>query len=119
MANQNDAVGRERRRHKRFPCDGFAEGVAFRSKALFRGRLKDISQSGCFVETRAHLNLPRLAEVEVRFTAFGLKVKVLAKVMNLRPGKGAGFSFLSEDPRLDQAFHSMIERLLAQEPTGA
>jgi hypothetical protein len=86
---------------------------------LFRGRLRDISQSGCFVETRAHLNLPRLAEVEVRFAACGLKLTVLARVMNVRPGKGAGFNFLSEDPRLDQTFHNMIERLLAQESTGA
>ena len=96
MANSDEAAGRERRRHKRFPCDGFAEVVAFRSRVLFRGRLKDISQSGCFVETRAHLNLPRLTEVEVRFTACGHKFKVLARVTDVRPGKGAGFSFLSD-----------------------
>jgi len=115
MANQNETAGREQRRHKRFPCDGFAEVVAFRSKVLFRGRLRDISQSGCFVETRAHLNLPRLAEVEVRFGSCGLKFKVLARVMDVRPGKGAGFTFLSELPRLDQTFHNMIEHLHAQE----
>ena len=115
MANYDEAAGRERRRHRRFPCDGFAEVVAFRSKALFRGRLKDISPTGCFVETRAHLNLPRLAEVEVRFAACGRKFKVLARVMDVRPGMGAGFSFLSEDPRLDHTFRSMFERLLAQE----
>ena len=114
MANYDEAAGRERRRHTRFPCDGFAEVFAFRSKALFRGRLKDISHSGCFVLTRAHLNLPRLAEVEIRFAAHEHKFKVLARVTDVRPGKGAGINFVSEDPRLDQTFHNMIERLLQE-----
>jgi len=90
--------------------------VAFQLNVLFRGKLSDISQSGCFIETRAHLNLPRLAEVEVRFTTGGLKMAALARVMVVRPGKGAGFEFLSVDPRLDQRFHKMIERLQAPEP---
>jgi hypothetical protein len=117
MADQS--AGSERRRHRRFPCEGFAEVVAFRAKGLFRGRLKDISESGCFIETRARLNLPRLAEVEVRFTAPGIKLAVLARVMDVRPGKGAGFEFLPGDPRLDQGFRNMIERLQAQEPAKA
>jgi len=50
---------------------------------------KDVSQSGCFIETRAHLKMPRSAEVEIRFTLGGLKQSVLARVMDVRPGKGA------------------------------
>src|ERR1700738_3489450 len=98
MTNQSDGGGRDRRRHKRFPCEGFAEVVAFRLNILFRGKVRDVSQSGCFVETRAHLKLPRFAEVEVRFTACGLKLAALARVMDVRPGQGAGFEFLPADP---------------------
>jgi hypothetical protein len=116
MANQNEGSGMDRRKHKRYPCEGFAEVVGFRPHVLFRGRVRDISQSGCFVETRAHLNLPRLAEVEVRFTVCGLRQSALARVMDVRPGKGAGFEFLSTDPRLDHGFQKMIERLEAPEP---
>ena len=116
MADQGSGAGSERRRHKRFPCEGFAEVVAFRAKGLFRGRLKDISESGCFIETSARLNLPRLAEVEIRFTAPGIKLSVLGRVMDVQPGKGAGFEFLPGDPRLDHSFHNMIDRLQAQEP---
>jgi hypothetical protein len=93
--------------------------VAFRSNALFRGKIRDISQSGCFIETRARLNLPRLAEVEVRFTARGHKQSALARVMVVRPGMGAGFEFLPGDPRLDKSFQSMIDRLQAQASTKA
>lgn len=118
MANQDEQVGSERRRHRRFPCEGFAEVVAIRASVVFRGKLKDISQSGCYIETRAHLNLPRLAEVEVRFTAFGRKLTALAKVMDIRPGKGAGFEFLPCDSRLDQRFLKMIEQLQTPESTS-
>ena len=119
MANQSEKVGSERRRHKRFPCEGLAEVAAFRAKIVFRGRLTDLSESGCFIETRARLNLPRLTEVEVRFTACGLRLNVLARVMAVRPGKGAGFEFLPGDPRLGQTFSDVIERLLAQESAKA
>lgn len=96
------------------PCEGFAEVVGFRPQVLFRGKIRDISESGCFIETRAHLNLPRLSEVEIRFTVSELRQSALARVMDVRPGKGAGFEFLPGDPRLDQGFHQMIERLLTE-----
>jgi hypothetical protein len=115
MADQTEhpgtGPGAEQRRHRRFPCEGFAEVVSFRPHLLFRGRLRDISHSGCFVETRAHLNLPRMAEVEIRFTVCGLKHAALARVMDVRPGKGAGFEFLPQDPRLDQSFKKVIDGL--------
>ena len=111
MADKNVDAGTDRRRHRRFPCEGFAEVVGFRPKVLFRGRLRDISHSGCFVETRAWLNLPRLAEVEIRFTVCGLKQAALARVMVVQPGKGAGFEFLPQDPRLDQTFKKIIDGL--------
>lgn len=109
--------GTERRRHSRFPCEGFAEVIAFRWNVLFRGKIRDISQSGCYIETRARLNLPRFAEVEVRFTACGHKQAALARVMVVRPGMGAGFEFLPADPRLDKNFQNMIDRLQSQDST--
>jgi len=112
---QDEAPGSERRRHERFICEGFAEVIAFRANVFFRGKIKDLSQSGCFIETRAHLNLSRFAEVEVRFTVGGLKQSVLARVMAVRPGKGAGFEFLAADPRLDQGFQNMLDSLHAPE----
>lgn len=119
MADQTEDAGVEHRRHPRFPCEGFAEVVGFRPHVLFRGRIRDISQSGCFIETRAHLNLPRLAEVEIRFTVRGLKQAALARVMDVRAGRGAGFEFLLQDPRLDQSFKKILDGLqLADPPTA-
>lgn len=108
-----------RRRHRRFPCEGSAEIVVFQAHALFRGTVRDISRSGCFIETPANLRLQKLAEVELRFTAHGLHVASLARVMEIRTGKGAGFEFLSADPRLDAAFFKTIDRLDQETQTDA
>jgi hypothetical protein len=66
MVNEETATARERRRHTRFACDGRAE-VVFRPDLLFRGELKDISLTGCYIATRARLNLKRFAEIDCGF----------------------------------------------------
>jgi hypothetical protein len=108
MANEETATGSERRRHARFACDGRAEVVVFRPDLLFRGEIKDISLTGCYIATRARLNLKRFAEIELRFSANGQHLSSLA-----RPGKGVGIEFLPGDPRMDQHFHELLERLSA------
>jgi PilZ domain len=113
MANEETATGSERRRHARFACDGSAEVVVFRPDLLFRGEVKDISLTGCYIATRARLNLKRFAEIELRFSANGQYLSSLARVMEVRPGKGVGIEFLPGDPRMDQQFHELLERLSA------
>ncbi len=109
-----EAGGRERRRHQRFTCDGFAEVVVFRPELLFRGEVKDISLTGCYIATRARLNLRRFAEIELRFSAHGHQLSSLARVMDVRPGKGVGVEFLPGDPRMNERFRDLIEQLSSQ-----
>jgi|SRR5579871_6661908 len=109
-------TGSERRRHERFACDGFAEGVAFRPELLFRGEIKDVSRTGCFVATRAHLALKRFAEIELRFSASGRQLSTRARVMDVRPGKGVGVEFVSGDARMHERFRELIEHLQAKRP---
>lgn len=106
--------GREKRRHERFTCDGMAEVVAFRPEFLFRGEVKDISLTGCYITTRARLNLKRFAEIELRFTANGRQLSSLARIMDIRPGKGIGVEFLPGDPRMNKHFRDLIEQLQSQ-----
>lgn len=113
MEEKEPATGRDRRRHQRFACDGFAEVVVFSPEVLFRGEVKDISLTGCYVATRAHLRFKRFAEIELRFSANGHHLTSLARVMDIRPGKGLGVEFLPGDPRMDERFRELIERLRA------
>ena len=111
MENEEAASGRERRRHERFACDGFAEVVVFDPELLFRGKIKDISVTGCYVATPARLNLKRFAEIELRFSANGQYLSSLARVMDVRPGKGVGVEFLPGDPRMTKRFRDLMEEL--------
>jgi hypothetical protein len=43
----------------------------------------------------------------------GQHLSSLARVMEVRPGKGVGIEFLPGDPRMDQQFHELLERLSA------
>jgi|SRR5579863_2346516 PilZ domain-containing protein len=103
----------ERRRHRRFGCNGRAEVVAFSPELLFRGEVKDISLTGCFVLTRAHVRLRRFDEVELRFSANGHPFTSLARVTDVRPGKGVGVEFVAGDPRMNERFRTLLEILNA------
>jgi hypothetical protein len=67
--------------------------VVFDPELLFRGKVKDISLTGCYVATPARLKLKRFAEIEVRFSANGQYLSSLARVMDVRPGQGVGSNF--------------------------
>ncbi len=114
-----DSTGKDRRRHQRFACDGFAEVVSFHPELLFRGEVKDISLTGCYVTTRARLNLKRFAKIELRFSANGKQLTSLARVMDVRPGRGVGVEFLPGDPRMSKRFRELIEELKARTDESA
>lgn len=103
--------GADRRRNRRFPCEGFAEVVCCHPTLLFRGRIRDISLTGCFIETAAQLRLERLTQVEMRFTASGRRISSQARIMDVRPGKGAGFEFLPGERGMQEPFLTLLETL--------
>ncbi len=53
------AAEKERRLRGRQVCYGFAEGIVLHPKSLFRGTVRDLSETGYFVETRARLHALR------------------------------------------------------------
>jgi hypothetical protein len=101
----------ERRRHRRFPCEGHAEVVCCDPTVLFRGRIRDISLTGCFIETAVRLHLQRHTQVDVRFTIMGRHFKTIARVMEIRRGKGAGFEFLPRERSMQESFLKLLESL--------
>lgn len=78
---------------------------------LFRGRIRDISLTGCFIETRASLHLERRTAVEMRFTVEQVTFSTLARIMVVRDGKGAGFEFLPLDERTQEHLLTLIHRI--------
>lgn len=59
-----------------------------------------------------------MAEVELQFTTKGVRLRSLARLMDIRPGKGAGFEFIPGDPRMDEAFQRLMDSLKKEETPG-
>jgi hypothetical protein len=104
-------TGKERRRHRCFNCDAFAETAVIHSECLFRGKVRDISESGCYIVTRARLALERLDGVELRFKVNNNRYRTYARVMDLRPGKGIGVEFIFTDPESRESIKALIDTL--------
>src|ERR1700683_2209500 len=105
------ASGSERRLSPRFACEGFAEVFALETGFLFRGYMRDISQTGCFILSKAHSKLKRLAEVDVVFRLKGREYHNVARVMDVRAGKGVGLEFLAHHPELEESFMRLFHTL--------
>lgn len=111
--------GAERRRSRRYPCNGFAEVVVFHPESLFRGEIRDVSQSGCFVMTKAHVHMERLGEVDLRFTLNENHYHTLARIIMFRPGEGVGFEFLITDRKTEKMLRDLnrtLSEMAATEP---
>jgi PilZ domain len=101
----------ERRQHKRFAVDGFAEVLVADGTMLFRGRVLDISVAGCYIETQARLRIAPGTEVEMVFRVNGMVFRPLATLRALRPDEGAGFLFSNLNARMQTELESLIAEL--------
>jgi hypothetical protein len=108
--------GRERRKHERAACDGFAEVVIDGASLMFRGRIKDLSPTGCYIETRARLRLDVGTAAELCFTVNERAFKAVAEVRVIRPGSGVGFEilFLVAESREPSDLLALIQKLEAR-----
>lgn len=106
-----------RRRHARYSCKGRAEVCVPHGGLLFRGKILDLSFSGCFIETTA-LNLERGTPVEIYFVARQLQFRIAGRIAVLYPRKGAGIAFDPLGPRHTREITELITELKsASQPT--
>ncbi len=106
----------ERRKNARYGCRGFAEVIVANACFLFRGSIRDISRTGCYIESQARLALKRGTEVELLFTVQGDQFKISARVMIIRPAGGAGFEFVAGDAKTQHRLAALIEKLSVSSP---
>ena len=95
-----------------YACRGRCGGCGLSSRSAVSGRSERHQPHRLLHrDARRGLNLKRHAEIELRFSANGQHLSSLARVMDIRPGKGVGIEFLRGDPRMDREFRELIERL--------
>jgi len=119
MENQPISVGQppavhtlqaNRRRHPRYACEGHAEVCLPNGGLLVRGRILDLSLSGCFIETAA-INLERGTHVEVYFTTHQLQFRVAGNIAVLYRKRGAGIAFQNLSSRNTRQIAELVHEL--------
>ena len=102
----------DRRRSIRIVCTGFAEGVSTGPCQLFRGEIRNISDSGCFISTAAVVALSPGTIIELRFKFGGAAYNALARVVEALPSSGIRMRFEAIEPR----FSEHMRRILGANP---
>lgn len=103
----------ERRQHRRFAVDGWAEVLVADGTMLFRGRVLDLSVAGCYIETEARLRLAPGTPVEMVFRLNDIVFRPLATSAAVRPGEGAGFLFSHLNAKMQSNLETLIAELSA------
>jgi hypothetical protein len=100
LAGAGGGSASERRGDERYPVDGDAEVTVLSGGSgavLLRGRIKNVSQSGCYVETSALRKLAPGTAVDLLFVVRGWLVSAKADSRFSRSKVGMGFRFVAMD----------------------
>ena len=111
IANETTGDGKERRKQKRFVCQGFAEVVLEEVAFLFRGTIRDLSLTGCYIQSSARLALEIGTTVELKFSIERDELLIPARIAAIRYGSGACFEFFEIGREMQNRLASLIFRL--------
>jgi PilZ domain len=100
----------ERRQHTRYAVDAWAEVMVKDGTMMFRGRVLDISQGGCYIETEARLRLVPGTPVEIVFRTHD-RVFQCEGTSRMMRSRGAGFLFERMSPRVRVGLEGLIREL--------
>jgi hypothetical protein len=109
-------VGMERRKQQRFACGGPAEVVDLDSGCHYQGQMKDLSLTGCYIQTGNMVDLHMQDNVALCLCVDGDSLNTPARVIAVRPEPGAAFEFLPIDPEMRAALLTLLQRLTAELP---
>lgn len=97
----------DRRRSVRICCAGFAECVSIDPNQLFRGEIRNISETGCLISLRVSANLPPGTYVQLRFRMGRAEYSALARVVESMPA-GIRMRFIATDPAFIDRMHQIL-----------
>jgi hypothetical protein len=103
----------ESRQHPRYAVDGEAEVTVADGASLLRGRIHNLSISGCYIKSLALSRLTPGTPVEILFKLhaenIGLKIlRVRAEARFSKPKIGIGFRFIGLDTKQDETIAAIL-----------
>lgn len=113
MAAQGSRAGAERREEERYAVDWEADIFIPERTTMFRGRVVNLSQSGCYVQTVAWVRVPPTTVVELVFRLGGRWTRVEAEARYAQSRTGVGLRFLWLEPETRRRVDGVLADLRA------
>lgn len=104
----------ERREYARFATDAWAEVMVKDGTMLFRGRVLDVSEGGCYIETEARLRLAPGTPVEIVFRVHERVLRCEGRSRMVR-ARGAGFLFEAMSAKVRMGLVGLMAELGGEE----
>jgi hypothetical protein len=105
-----DALNADRRSHPRYACDGYAHIFGLNGELLFRGKILNLSLSGCLIET-PDFKLERGMLVAVDVVAREIQCRVDGHIAVADREHVAGIAFRELGPRQAGPVADLIREL--------
>lgn len=103
----------ERRQHPRYSCEGTAEVFVIGKGLRFKGRIADLSQAGCYIETPHQLERGTHLELTFEVNKMRFRLSGGIRVVHLRSGIGIAFDNMNE--RRKHFVQDLIDELVREE----
>jgi hypothetical protein len=113
MATQSSCEGAERRDEERFAVSWDAEIFIPERTTMFRGRIVNLSSSGCYVQTVAWVRVPPTTVVELVLKLEGRVTRVQAEARYAQSRTGVGLLFLLLEEETRRRLGSALAELAA------
>ena len=111
MATESSCEGAERRDEERYAVSWDAEIFIPERTTMLRGRIVNISPSGCYVQTVAWVRVPPTTVVELVIKVDGRLIRVQAEARYAQSRTGVGLRFLALEKDIRQRLDWIIEDL--------
>jgi c-di-GMP-binding flagellar brake protein YcgR len=115
IASDASIAASERRRARRFACEGTARVIVLGGALNFSGKLQDLSATGCRLATDVAFTLERGTQVEVLMVVNHTNFRVAAGVRSNHKVRGVGFEFVSVSARCARLIQDLIAELELQQ----
>jgi c-di-GMP-binding flagellar brake protein YcgR len=115
----SDLTDSERRKARRFACEGTAKVVVLGGALTFTGKLQDLSATGCCLRTEIAFTLERGTQVEVVMVVNHASFRVAAGVRSNHKVRGVGLEFVNVSNRSARLIQDLVAELDAQQKREA
>jgi hypothetical protein len=105
------ASGTQYRQDTRYEVEGDAEvfvKTGSMGTTLLRGRILDLSSTGCFIQTMARVMIKPGTVVQLLFSIYGTSFRIDATSRYARMRVGVGFRFLEMDEPTHKRLHAVL-----------